>query len=120
MNTIRLETHWDRDCHMRLVETPIARSSDPESSHRAAAEITASGRRQQQITMVINMVRKFPGMTSMELAGMTGEDRYVIARRLPEAVTAGAICKGQQRACSVTGKLALTWWPVDPGMKAAA
>ncbi len=119
MTLIRQETFWDRD-RIRLVETPIARANDPESSHRAAAEITASGRRQQQIAMVINMVRKFPGMTSMELAGMTGEDRYVIARRLPEAVTAGAIVKGQQRACSVTGKLALTWWAVDPGMKAAA
>jgi hypothetical protein len=120
MTTIRQEVFWDREQSLRLVETPIARSSDPESSHRAAAEITASGRRQQQITMVINMVRKFPGMTSMELAGMTGEDRYVIARRLPEAATAGAVCKGQQRSCAVTSKLALTWWPVDPGMKAAA
>lgn len=120
MTTIRQETFWDREQHLRLVETPIARSSDPESSHRAANEITASGRRQQQIAMVIDMVRKFPGMTSMELAGMTGEDRYVLARRLPEAVTAGAIAKGQQRPCSVTGKLALTWWPVDPGMKVAA
>jgi hypothetical protein len=120
MTLIRQETHWDRDCRLRLVETPIARSTDPESSHRAANEITASGRRQQQIAMVINMVRKFPGMTSMELAGMTGEDRYVIARRLPEALTAGAVVKGIQRPCSVTGKLALTWWPVDHHEKVAA
>lgn len=120
MTTIRQEVFWDREQHLRLVETPIARATDPESSHRAAAEITASRRRQQQIAMVINMVRKLPGMTSMELAGMTGEDTYVIARRLPEAVTAGAIVKGIQRPCSVTGKLALTWWPVDPGMKVAA
>lgn len=120
MTTIRQETFWDREQRVRLVDTPIARATDPESSHRAAAEITASGRRQQQIAMVINMVRKFPGMTSMELAGMTGEDRYVIARRLPEAVTAGAVVKGIQRPCSVTGKLALTWYVVDPELRSAA
>ncbi len=95
----------------RRVETPIARRSDPASSHLAAAEVTASGKRQQQIGLVIDLVRKFPGLTSMELAGMSGEDRYMIARRLPEALTAGAIRKGEQRTCSVTGRLALTWWP---------
>ena len=95
----------------RRVETPIARKSDPASSHLAAAEVTASGKRQQQIGLVIDLVRKFPGLTSMELAGMSGEDRYMIARRLPEALTAGAIRKGEQRTCSVTGRLALTWWP---------
>ena len=97
----------------RRVETPIARKSDPASSHLAAAEVTASGKRQQQIGLVIDLVRKFPGLTSMELAGMSGEDRYMIARRLPEALTAGAIRKGEQRACSVTGRLALTWWPAQ-------
>lgn len=95
----------------RRVETPIARRSDPASSHLAAAEVTASGKRQQQIGLVIDLVRKFPGLTSMELAGMSGEDRYMIARRLPEALTAGAIRKGEQRTCSFTGRLALTWWP---------
>lgn len=120
MNTIRLETHWDRDCRMRLVETPAARSTDPLSSHLAANELTASGRRGQQIAMAIAAVRAFPGRTSQELSDKTGICRFVLARRLPEAVTSGAIAKGKQRACSVTGKLALTWYPVDPGMKVAA
>jgi len=120
MTLIRQEVFWDREQSLRLVETPIARSSDPESSHRAAADITASGRRGQQIAQTIAAVRAFPGSTSQELSDKTGICRFVLARRLPEAVTAGAIVKGQQRACSVTGKLALTWWAVDPGMKAAA
>ena len=47
----------------------------------------------------------------MELARLTGLDRYLLARRLPEAVTAGAIVKGQQRVCSVSDRLALTWLP---------
>lgn len=120
MTLIRQETFWDREQHLRLVETPIARATDPDSSHRAAAELTASGRRGQQIAQTIAAVRAFPGKTSQELSDKTGICRFVLARRLPEAVTAGAIAKGQQRPCSVTGKLALTWWPVDPGMKVAA
>ena len=120
MTTIRQESFWDREPPIRRVETPIARANDPESSHRAANEITASGRRGQQIAQTIAAVRAFPGRTSQELCEKTGIDRYTLARRLPEAVTAGAICKGQQRACSVTGKLALTWFPVDSGMKVAA
>lgn len=105
---------------IRLVETPAARSSDPISSHRAANELTASGRRGQQIAQAIAAVRAFPGKTSQELADKTGICRFVLARRLPEAVTAGAIMKGIQRPCSVTGKLALTWYVVDPELRSAA
>lgn len=97
---------------LRRVETPIARRSDPESSHRAAAEITDSGARAHQQAQAIAAVRAYPGLTSQELSELTGLERYMLARRLPEAVTAGAIRKGEQRTCSVTGRLALTWWPV--------
>lgn len=120
MSLIHQESFWDREQPMRVVETPIARAKDPLSSHRAAAEITASGRRGQQIAQAIAAVRAFPGCTSQELCASTGIDRYTLARRLPEAVTAGCVCKGQQRACSVTGKLALTWYAVDPSMRSAA
>lgn len=117
---IRKDTNFDREPPIRRIETPIARANDPESSHCAGEEITASGRRQQQIAMTISVVRKHPGHTSMELSEITGVCRFVLARRLPEAVTAGAVVKGIQRPCSVTGKLALTWLPVDPQTKAAA
>ena len=97
---------------MRRIETPIARAKDPESSHRAAEEITASGARAHQLAQTIAAVRAFPGRTSQELCERTGIDRYTLARRLPEAVTAGALRKGEQRTCSVTGRLALTWWSI--------
>jgi hypothetical protein len=94
----------------RRVETPIARASDPESSHLAAKEITASGKRAHQQAQTIAAVRQYPGRTSQELCELTGICRYALARRLPECVTAGAVRKGIQRRCSVTGKTALTWW----------
>lgn len=94
----------------RCVETPIARCTDPESSHLAAAEITASGKRAHQQAQTIAAVRQYAGRTSQELCELTGLDRYMLARRLPECVTAGAVRKGVTRHCTVTGKQALTWW----------
>jgi hypothetical protein len=104
---------WDElydDGLFRRVETPIARARDPESSHRAAAEITTSGTRAHQQAQTVAAVRAFPGCTSQELSERTGLERYMLARRLPEAVTAGRVRKGEQRTCAVTGRLALTWW----------
>lgn len=95
----------------RRVETPIARRRDPDSSHLAAKEITASGQRAAQQAQAIAAVKQFPGRTSQELCELTGLDRYMLARRLPECITANGVRKGIQRRCSVTGKTALTWWP---------
>lgn len=96
---------------VRVVATPAARATDPETSHLAAEEVTASGVRQQQIGMAIAAVRAHPDRTSMELAQATGHDRYMLARRLPDAVTAGAVRKGGARTCTVSGRKALTWLP---------
>ncbi len=95
----------------RIVQTPIARTSDPISSHLAAKEITASGKRTQQQAQAVAAVRAWPGCTSFELAMKTDIDRYVLARRLPEVVLAGLVQKGDPKHCTVTGRLALTWWP---------
>lgn len=95
----------------RRVETPAARATDPETSHAAAEQHTRSGARAHQQAQAIAAVRAFPGHTSFELALATELDRYMLARRLPEAVTAGAVKKGDAKACDVTGKQATTWWP---------
>lgn len=97
---------------MRRVETPAARRTDPESSHLAAEHVTRSGKRGLQQAQATAAVRSFPGCTSFELALKTDIDRYTLARRLPECVTAGTVRKGEQRTCSITGRQALTWWPV--------
>jgi hypothetical protein len=95
----------------RQVETPAARRTDPHTSHLAAEQITASGQRGQQQAQAIAAVRAFPGKTSFELAMETKLDRYMLARRLPECVTAGAVRKGPARTCSITGRQATTWFP---------
>lgn len=111
MSTNAAQLGFDFSRPMRRVETPAARRSDPITSHVAAEQITASGARGQQQAQASAAVRAFPGLTSFELAMRTNIDRYTLARRLPECVTAGTVRKGEARKCSITGRQALTWWP---------
>jgi len=120
MNTIRLETHWDRDCRMRLVETPASRATDPSTSADAEAEINATGLRAFKQSQTTSAVRRFPGRTMAELSRETGLDRYMLGRRISECETAGSVFRGLKRRCSVTGRMAEPWFAVDPGMKVAA
>lgn len=99
----------------RIVQTPIARASDPLSSHLAAEAITKSGARSDQQNKAAEAVKQFPGHTSHELAALTcgkrnvTDWRYALARRLPECETAGRVRKGPKRTCSVTGRKAHVW-----------
>lgn len=119
-----------------FTERHAARRTDPETSHRAAREHKASGAWAQQQAAVFAWVRQYPGHTTQELAEICAKakgpedkggtlDRYDFARRTSElAATTDKhgravqplIERGPIRACTVTGKKALTWWPV--GMRA--
>lgn len=96
----------------RRVTTPAARNTDPDTSHAAATEITRSGARAYQQAQTIAAVRQWPGRTSQELAELSGLDRYMLARRLPECETAGAVKRGVVIECTVTRRKALSWWPL--------
>lgn len=94
-----------------LATNPIARASDPVTSHLAAEHVTQSGIRSRQQHAVLAIVKLYPGRTSQELARY-GIDRYALARRLPELDDAGLVRRGEMRRCSVSGRQALTWWAV--------
>ena len=88
---------------------PIARNTDPQTSHRSATELTTSGKRDAQKARVLTAVKDHPGLTSSELARISGLDRYLVARRLPDLRNDRLVYNGQARECSVTRKQALTW-----------
>lgn len=94
------------------VVTPAARNSDPVTSHLAAEHVTKTGTRAHQQAQCAAAVRQFPGHTSFELAMLTDLERYMLGRRLSECETAGTVKRGEPKKCTVTGRLALTWWPV--------
>lgn len=94
-----------------LIRTPIARATDPSTSHRAAHEITECGARDQQHNLTVAAVTAFPGRTSQELSELSHHDRYMLARRLSECEKAKRVHRGPPKRCSVTNKTALTWFP---------
>lgn len=102
-----------------LADVPRARSTDPATSHQAAARVKASGALGRHQRAVLEAVQRFPGHTSAELAErLVGNpdlaavtDLYhEVARRLPEL--AGVhVRKGGARPCAVRGSSCTTWWP---------
>lgn len=89
---------------------PIAANADPQTSHEAAAALTASGARDMQRRRVLDALRRYPFVTSAELARFGKLDRYECARRLPDLERDGvAVVRQLPRPCTVTGKRAQTW-----------
>jgi len=92
-----------------------ARSTDPSTSHEAANRVVASGKQRAQQATTESAVRRHPGLTSMKLAEVTGLDRYMLARRLPELAKEGRVWRGPKVLCPISETSACTWWPVAPG-----
>lgn len=92
-----------------------ARHADISTSHAAAGFIAASGIQKDQQSKAAAAVKLHPGLTSMKLAQVTGLDRYMLARRLPELLKAEQVWRGPAMPCPVSGRSACTWWPVAPG-----
>jgi len=91
------------------VDAPRARRTDPGTSHQAAAAIAASGELGRQQQAVLDGLRRWPGLTSLELAGRLRLDRYQVARRLPELEGCGLARKGPPRR--VGSRPGVSWWP---------
>ncbi len=90
-------------------KAPIVGSKDPVTSAMAARELEDSGARDCQKRDVYLAVKRFPDRTSAELAVITGMDRYMLARRLPDLRVDGLIENPGKKICLKTGRLAVTW-----------
>lgn len=89
-----------------------SRSTDPQSSHRAEAEMKRTGAMKGQRMIALELVEKHPGHTAAELAKFHSDDpaeqfktTIWLRKRLPELRTLGLartteIGNGDQR-----------WWP---------
>jgi len=70
---------------------PIARSTDPGTSHRAAGAITGSGQRVSQVELCFQHVVDSPGKTAGEIGESTGLGHVRAQRRLSDLKTLGRI-----------------------------
>lgn len=76
-----------------------------------------SGKQAFQQSLAVIAVKACPGHTSLEIARMKNQCRFMLARRLPECEEQGLVYRGPSRKCDVSGRRAATWYPVEPGQQ---
>lgn len=93
-------------------EPAASRKTDPDSSHIAERQITVSGVRGSQQREILELVKQYPGKTSLELTRYSKLDRYQIARRLSDLNATGFVFQGPIRRCAVGDRKSVTWFPI--------
>ncbi len=83
------------------------RSCDPQTSALAGRHMRTSGMAQRQRDLCLMVVRHHPGLTAREIEARIGIKAH---KRLPELRADGLIHNGPPRACSVSGRMAMTWY----------
>ena len=91
--------------------TPIARTTDPWTSHAGAVEVTDSGRRKTQSERCLDVVQTRPGLTAGEIGELTRLGHVPAQRRLSDLKAAGKVAVGMAR--QYLGRPQVTWWPTD-------
>lgn len=94
-----------------LTPNQLARSSHPDTSHKAAAEIVDSGKLQHAMKTAEQWLRQMPHSTASELEEASGLTDGKIRKRLNDLKKVGLAEKGEKRRCRVTGRMAYTWIP---------
>ena len=93
---------------LNLKAAPLARGRDPESSHRAAAEVVQSGTVKRHERMIVDGLRNHPNVTAGELAKYIDLDSVQIARRVSEMVDKGLVEIRPARRCNVKRRMMRT------------
>ena len=67
-----------------FTDPPMARASDPDSSHRAADAQVRTGKAAAERLLLESALKRWPGQTSIALGERTGIERHEAARRLSD------------------------------------
>ncbi len=89
---------------------PIARATDPETSHEAAANVTRSGSKAHHMALMLKATEANPGSTSGELAVIAGLERHEASRRLSDLHNAARVFRDGKRKCEQMGTLQMRWY----------
>lgn len=91
-----------------LCQSPLARATDPLTSHEAAARVAefASAHHQR----VMDALRRAGGRAGAEqIAFVAGMDAYAVRKRLPELAEAGAVRVTDDTAMTRSGRRERIW-----------
>lgn len=89
-----------------------ARATDPDTSHKAARQVEASGKATTQRDRILAVMARLPHTrhTAGEIARELKDiDRHTVSKRLPELWKSGAIDKCEPRRCTAHGTEMMTW-----------
>ena len=94
-----------------IARIPVARTTDPATSHRAEQRVTDSGRRQSQAERLYAAIVAHPGQCRGQLAAAVDMEEYQASKRLSDLRNAGRIVQGPPREWH--GNHQSTWWPSE-------
>lgn len=92
-----------------ICDTPAARTTDPETSHEAADFVRETGTKAAHQQLIVDAVRRMPGLTVIEIGVQVGLSHVKVGKRMKELETAQRVFRGDKRR--VDGLSYLTWWP---------
>ena len=97
------------DHMMNGIFPPATRRTDPAMSRTAEHRINRNGQRASHCARVLSCVRKYPGMTAVELLPWCGLERHEISRRLADLRSRGDVVVSGSRKCRVRGTRMQVW-----------
>lgn len=96
---------------------PLARRSDPATSHAAAARVAEFSRAQH--AQIIAALRQGPA-TVYGIAERTGIEPHAVGKRVPELAREGLIAETGETAAGPSGRQCRLWRVDSPAFKASA
>lgn len=90
---------------------PIAKKTDPTTSHKGARSVTRSGRRINQISFCLRLVINNPGSICDELGEISGLGYRKVSKRLSDLKNLGLIEQCGERQSLESNHSQLRWWP---------
>ncbi len=102
-------------------DPPMSHASDPPTSAEAARNHAESGRRDAHAALVLDLVRRHPGSTAVELWGLATDaergqlvEMQEIRRRCTDLLARCLVRQGPARDCSVKGTSMVVWFAESP------
>jgi hypothetical protein len=101
-----------------LFGEPLARNTDPATSHEAAARMEPLARFDRRLVLIAH-ASKPAGLTDFELAALMQRQQTSVGKRRGELRDVGYIEATDIRRRSPSGSTAIVWRITEAGMKAA-
>lgn len=97
----------------QLAFPPVARLSDPVTSHVGAQEVTDSGARQSHMRTLLAYIEQHPGQPRAVIAAACRLSEYEASKRLSDLKNTGQVKTGEAIRVP-SGRLQATWTAVSP------